>query len=172
MFFHECLHDKVQETSGNLPQRKKKEQTSATIWAPKQAPKWTSGLELSNSSTHSITHSREKKSFVLVSVKSGAEVAVEVSLFFFYCNAVLGLGLGSGLRLALTLTLNNPNLILTLTLTLKQYSLKKDRPRPRPRVLRALAWYSQPFLNGHLSKADTWCWSLPFPDILLWLYTL
>ena len=68
----------------------------------------------------------------------------------FSCNAVLGLGLGSGLTLALTLTPNNPNLILTLTLTLKQHSLKKDRPRLRPRVLRALAWYSQPSLNGHL----------------------
>ena len=52
--------------------------------------------------------------------------------------------------MALTLTLNNPNLTLTLTLTLKQHSLKKDRPRPRTRVLRALAWYSQPSLNGHL----------------------
>ena len=87
---------------------------------------------------------------VLVSVKSGAEVGVgvgvEVSLFFYYCNAVLGLGLGSGLTLALTLRLNNPN----LTLTLKQHSLKKDRPRPRTRVLRALAWYSRPSLNGHL----------------------
>ena len=86
-----------------------------------------------------------------MSVKSGAEVGVgvEVSLFF-YCNAVLGLGLGSGLTLALTLRLNNPNLTLTLTLTLKQHSLKKDRPRPRTRVLRALAWYSQSSLNGHL----------------------
>ena len=78
------LHDKVQETRGNVPQREKKEQTSGTIWAPKQAPKWTSGLELSNNSTHS----REKKNLVLVSVKSGAEVGVgvgvgvEVSLFF------------------------------------------------------------------------------------------
>ena len=60
--------------------REKKGQTSATNWAPKQAPKWTSGLELSNNSTHS----REKKNLVLVSVKSGAEVGVgvEVSLFF------------------------------------------------------------------------------------------
>jgi len=143
----------------------KKGQTIATIWAPEQAPKWTSGLELSNNGTHSITHSREKKSLLLVSVKRGAEVGVEVS--FFYCNAVLGLGLGSGLTLALTLALNNPNLTPTLPLTVKQHSLKKDRPRPRPRVLRALALYSQPSLNGHLSKADTWCWSLPFSVILL-----
>ena len=46
--------------------------------------------------TIALTLQREKKNLVLVSVKSGAEVGVgvEVSLFFFYCNAVLALGLG------------------------------------------------------------------------------